>query len=304
MFTPKTVLVTGAAGFIGRYVAREFFDQGWSVIGVGRGDFNDSNEYGLSKWIPCDVTLDNLKIYADCPEVIVHCAGGSSVGKSISEPNIDFTNTVDSMAQTLEYIRLYSPLTKLVYPSSAAVYGQVKHLPISEGEKLSPISPYGYHKRMSELLCELYSYQYQVSISIVRLFSIYGSGLRKQLLWDACRKIENNDFKFFGTGDEIRDWLHINDVVRLLFSAAHKASVDCPVVNAGAGQGVSVREILSLIRQELGESRTIEFASTQKAGDPDAYVAEISRARAWGWEPTMKLSEGISEYVRWYKKCL
>ena len=297
------VLVTGAAGFIGRHVAREFANQGWRVVGMGRGDGFDSQAYGISEWHCCEVTLDALVNCAGQPDVIVHCAGGASVGFSVAEPYQDFIRTVDTMAQVLEFIRLYSSATKLVYPSSAAVYGQVSKLPIVEDAPLKPVSPYGFHKKMAESLCQLYAHQYSTSAAIVRLFSIYGTGLHKQLLWDACQKLKQGDNGFFGTGEEIRDWLHVNDVAKLLLIAAEKATTACPVVNGGSGQGVPVKDILQLVSEQSGALKMPAFTSRPKAGDPNAYIADIAKAHAWNWAPEINWREGVAEYVEWYKKC-
>jgi len=301
--TKKTVLITGSAGFIGRHAAREFADKGWQVVGIGRGDWSDWRDYGLTAWHRADIRVDSLLGYAGKPDVIVHCAGGASVGFSVEQPAVDFDLTVRTTSNVLEFIRVHSPSTRLVYPSSAAVYGQVETLPITEETPLNPVSPYGLHKQMAEALCQLYSRQFGVSAASVRLFSIYGPGLRKQLLWDACRKFEQGECVFFGTGEEIRDWLHVEDVAKLLIIAAQNSTTLFPVVNAGYGQGIQVKEILQHVSDQLGVLIKPEFSSSPKAGDPNAYIADISKARAWNWEPKINWREGVTEYVDWYKRC-
>jgi UDP-glucose 4-epimerase len=299
----RAVLITGAAGFIGRHVAKEFAARGWQVSGIGRSDWKDWHDYGLTAWHSVDVTSEALLEYGGKPEVLAHFAGGAAVGYSVDHPGEDFESTVQTTSRVLEFIRLHSADTKLVYPSSAAVYGQAATLPISEESTIAPISPYGLHKQMAESLCQLYSRQYGLSISIVRLFSVYGPGLRKQLLWEACRKLHEGQSEFFGTGKELRDWLHVSDVARLLFSASMKSSPECPIVNAGSGQGVAVKDILLLIAEQLHLAIAPKFSSRPKAGDPTAYVADISKARGWGWEPEGHWREGVAEYVDWYKRC-
>lgn len=297
------VLITGAAGFIGRHLAREFSRKNWRVVGMGRSTWNDWREYGIAEWNCCDVTLETLAECGGNPDVIVHCAGGSSVGFSVEQPAIDFDSTVRTTSDVLEFIRMHSSATRLVYPSSAAVYGQIEMMPIVEDASLNPVSPYGFHKQMAESLCKLYSHQFGVSAAIVRLFSIYGAGLRKQLLWDACRKLEQGEYEFFGTGEEIRDWLHVNDVAKLLFIAGQNATPDCPVVNAGSGQGVTVKDILTLVSEHWVALEKPIFSSKPKAGDPNAYMANIAKARTWNWEPEINWREGVAEYVDWYKQC-
>lgn len=301
--TEKSVLITGAAGFIGRHVAREYSRNGWSVVGIGRGEWSDWRNYGLTAWHSVDVGIDSLSEYGGKPNVIVHCAGGASVGASVEFPATDFDLTVKTTSDVLEFIRCHTKSTKLIYPSSAAVYGQVNSLPIIEDVPLNPISPYGVHKKMAEDLCRLYAQQFELSVAVVRLFSIYGAGLRKQLLWDACRKFKQGECSFFGTGNEIRDWLHVRDVAKLLFTAAQNASTLCPFVNAGSGLGVPVNDILLYLSDQFGRDNSPIFSSKPKAGDPNAYIADISKALAWNWEPKIKWREGLAEYVEWYKQC-
>ncbi len=297
------VLITGAAGFIGRHVAAEYARHGMRVIGMGRGVWSDWREYGISVWHRCEVTFDSLVEYGGAPDVIVHCAGGASVGFSVDQPAVDFDLTVRNTSNVLEFIRVHSPATRLVYPSSAAVYGEVKTLPITVEAPLNPVSPYGLHKQMAEALCQLYAHQFGVSVSIVRLFSIYGAGLHKQLLWDACQKFKQGEYGFFGTGDEIRDWLHVDDVAKLFYIAAQNATPDCPIVNGGSGQGVSVKEILQYLSDQLGLGIQPKFSFEPKAGDPNAYIADVSKARTWHWVPKINWREGVAEYIEWYKQC-
>ena len=128
-----------------------------------------------------------------------------------SDPFADFQRTVGSTAALLEYIRVDCPGAALVYPSSAAVYGHAVQLPMQEDGPLRPVSPYGVHKKFAEDLIRSHCVMFGLRASIVRLFSIYGEGFRKQLLWDACRKLLAGEREFFGIGDETRDWLHVDD---------------------------------------------------------------------------------------------
>jgi len=299
----RKVLITGASGFIGRNIAREYANNGWYIIGMGHGNWLDWQAFGIAEWHCCDITLETLIQYASNPDIIIHCAGGSSVGLSVTDPYFDFTKTVDTMAQVLEFMRLHAPEAKLVYPSSAAVYGQVDHLPISENTPLLPISAYGTYKLMAEQICKLYAKNYNLSIIIVRLFSIYGDGLKKQLLWDACNKLSAGETEFFGTGEEIRDWLHIDDTTSLITLAAEHASVDCPIINGGSGEGVSTKIILQILATKLGIHLIPVFSSKPKIGDPNAYIADMQIAEQWGWKPKRDLQTQISTYVEWYRQC-
>ena len=301
---PGTVLITGAYGFIGRNVAKHFANAGWMVIGIGHGSWAREEwwQWGISEWHAVDITTDALLTYAGSPEVIVHCAGSGSVGFSMTHPQQDFQRTVGTTVAVLEFARLHAPQARLVYPSSAGVYGVVEKLPIAESDPLAPVSPYGVHKKISEEICCSYAHHFGVSVALVRLFSVYGIGLRKQLLWDACMKIRNGGDTFFGSGMETRDWLHINDAAALLFAAGERASTECPIVNGGVGQGVLVREVLSELFVCFGRSYTPQFSGALRSGDPVHYIADVSRLCSWDWQPKTPWREGVREYAEWFKQ--
>ena len=299
-----TILVTGANGFIGRHVSQAAALQGNQVIGIGHGDWTEETwrRWGLSAWHELDVTVASLLAHVRTPDLVVHCAGSSSVGFSFENPAQDFDRTVLTTVEVLEYIRTCAPETALVYPSSAAVYGQAATLPITEDSPLNPISPYGVHKKMAEDLCRSYSESFGVRVAIVRLFSAYGVELRKQLLWDACRKAVSDDYQFAGTGRETRDWVNAEDIARLLLIAGDHAGSHAPIVNGASGNEVAIQTILSVLFEALGTSREPEFSGSGRPGDPERYAGDPSRALAWGWAPQRPWREGVQEYARWFRE--
>ena len=298
----RRILVTGAFGFLGRYVARRWASEGWHVTGLGHGEWvvEDWRKWGMDEWFAADINAEALMTYAGKPDLIVHCAGSGSVSFSVSHPFQDFERTTLTMAAVLEYVRLYSPATRVVYPSSAAVYGAVHKFPIYENADIDPVSPYGVHKYMAEDLCRSYAKNYSISVSIVRFFSIYGNGLRKQLLWDACCKLSSGYAKFAGTGKELRDWIHVSDAAELLVTAALEASHKCPVINGGSGSSTSVREIVSRLAKLFPNAES-NFTGASRSGDPEHYQADITFASALGWRPRVDIDQGIELYAEWFK---
>src|SRR5205807_5394499 len=113
------------------------------------------------------------------PDTVFHLAGGSNVGASLQAPFEDFTRTTHTTASLLEWLRINAPRCKLVTVSSAAVYGDTRAEPAEETRPVQPVSPYGYHKLMMEQLCQEYSQVFGLRTAILRLFSVYGEGLRK-----------------------------------------------------------------------------------------------------------------------------
>jgi UDP-glucose 4-epimerase len=301
----KTVIVTGARGFMGRHASRILAQRGYLVVGIGHGpwDAEQWKPWGLSAWHETEITAKTLAACDRAPHAILHFAGGSSVPSSLSDPLGDFHRTVVTTANILEFVRSQSPETKLVYPSSASVYGIVEKWPISEDVRPAPISPYGVHKWLSEEMLISYARQYRISAAVVRFFSVYGCGLRKQLLWDACRKISEGDLNFAGTGDELRDWIHIHDAVELMTLAMKNASPHCPIVNGGTGEGVCVRDIVNTLSGRLRNfGRSPQFSGTHRPGDPNCFVAEIDRAKGWGWMPTQSWRDCVPDYAVWWQK--
>ncbi len=302
----KTVLITGAHGFLGRYCAREFSSHGFRVIGLGYGSWDDESheEFGIQRWIEASVDADSLLSIAEPVHIIVHCAGSGSVGYSLTSPMQDFRKTVDTTLAVLEFMRLAVPEATLVYPSSAAVYGCRDAAPILETDPLQPVSPYGAHKKIAEELCFSYSRSFGIQASAIRFFSIYGNGLRKQLLWEACHRISaggEGEVEFFGTGTEMRDWLHVQDAAALVYSVgcARKSGL---VVNGGCGSSVSVRDVLTMIAGGLGGGARISFNGLVREGDPKHFHADTTKALGLGWQPRVTLPNGVSSYIAWFKK--
>lgn len=302
------VLITGARGFIGRHVARHFADNGYTVAGLGHGAWWESShrQWGVAEWRNGEISasnLDALAAVAGRPDVVIHLAGGSAVGPSFALPAEDFHRSVVAASELAEWMRLRAPAARLVMASSAAVYGAGHKDPIPETAVCSPYSPYGFHKRMAELALESYARNFGLQVAIVRLFSVYGPGLRKQLLWDACSKLVQGAevLKLGGTGEELRDWFHVEDVARLLRWAVDRADASAAIFNGGTGQATAVRDIAQRLSADWGISGGAEFSGQARSGDPLRLVADVSHVAGQGFAPTRAWTEGLDEYVAWFR---
>lgn len=297
------VLVTGAFGFLGRHVSRACARAGHSVHGIGHGLWTRAewSDWGLSEWHSSDVTLDALVSCAGEPAMIVHCAGSGSVGFSMSNPAQDFDRSVVTTREVLEYIRVHCPQARLVLPSSASVYGNALTMPISLTAPLNPVSAYGVHKQMAEELCLSYARHFGVSVAIVRLFSVYGVGLRKQLLWDACTKLSRGPATFGGNGQDTRDWLHVDDAAHLLVAAGQAASSSRMIVHGATGVGVPTRWIVETIANTFGGAGDVQFSGAARPGDPLHLIADMNAAHMLDWRPERMLEVELALYVKWFK---
>lgn len=308
----KHVLVTGAHGFIGRNLSSHLAAEGFHVSGLGHGVWpaTEAERWGVKTWINGDISPGNLEILkrqAGAFQVVFHLAGGSSVGAAAENPREDFYRTVVSTAELLDWMRQHLPHATLVVASSAAVYGAGHSGPISEGAVLRPYSAYGRDKRMMEEMATAYASDYGLKVVITRLFSVYGQGLRKQLLWDLCAKMEKTpeDIILGGTGNEVRDWTHVKDVARALAALSSTATDQAEIINIGTGEGTSVRQIAELMTGFWFEGNAkprLQFNGQARPGDPFSLVAETSLLGKLGFQFENQLKDGLANYVRWFRQ--
>lgn len=298
----KTILITGVTGFIGRHIARLFNELGWSVIGLGMSTPENAPLASLEKYH--SLVLPSL-LLADLvqevnPQICIHCAGRASVPLSVSQPYEDFTANVNSTFNLLDTLRLFSPKCRLVYLSSAAVYGNPKVLPISEVHKLAPISPYGFHKLICEQLCKEFFEIYGLKTASVRIFSAYGPGIRRQVVWDISHKILTQPvLSLQGTGLESRDFIHVQDVARAINLLVENAPFESETYNIASGQETTIKDLAGLIIKNLSKATSIEFDGIVPAGNPTNWKGDVDRISRLGFSPQISLEQGISVYSQW-----
>lgn len=301
------VWITGAAGFIGRHLVRHLASGGAQVAGLDLAECPAPLSGHISAWQTgalAPAQFASLARRTGIPETVYHLAGGSSVGASIEAPYRDFASTVDGTAALLDWVRVSAAGSRIVIVSSAAVYGDLHAGPISEDAAIAPFSPYGAHKYAMETICRGWAGCFGLNIATARLFSVYGPGLAKQLLWDLCCKLNAGTPQVVlgGTGTELRDWTHISDVVRALAYAVRFASPEVPTINAGTGAGSSVAQVAELVVRALGrDPACLEFSGQSRPGDPFSLVAAPGKLEAAGFAWRMGLQEGVAGYLDWFK---
>lgn len=298
----ETVLITGVSGFLGRYIARLFSEQGWIVIGISSSSFENAPTTSLKIYrslkLPDPRLADIIKEYS--PTLCIHCAGRASVGASVEEPDADFYTNTALTFEVLNTLRLHAPFCKFIFLSSAAVYGNPQHLPIGEDQPTAPLSPYGFHKLQCEQLCLEFSKVYELRTASVRIFSAYGPGLRRQVLWDICQKALTQPLICLqGTGRESRDFIHALDVAKALLFVADKALMNGEAYNLGSGEETRIDRLASLVINSLNLDSEPVFSGVVPVGVPLNWKANISKISNLGFNPSIPLEKGVKIFANW-----
>ncbi len=302
-----TVLVCGAAGFLGRAFVARLSSTKEVVVGLDREAPENAPLASMSRYIMGDaLQLDWRQILDDVrPAQLVIALGRASVPQSFEDPDADFREGVLVSQRILEAARNVGDPPCVLVLSSAAVYGNPSVLPVAEDAPLRPISPYGIHKEMLEMLCREYAEMHGLLISVARIFSAYGPGLRRQILWDLLHRLRGpGPVVLRGSGSESRDFLHVRDVAEalaLLMQECRLAPAGTLLIrNVGSGQETSIRELGEMILRVMDQPLDrLVFGGETDSGAPSNWRADIGRLEALGFSPSIDLEEGVAQYCRW-----
>lgn len=290
------ILIIGSEGFIGSAVARVLrathkIQRADIVYGIEGEDYHriDADAPDFAQLL--DVTK---------PEVVVNCSGAASVPLSFENPARDFRLNTLRVNEILEAIRISLPSARFIHLSSAAVYGNPTTLPVSEDAPAAPVSPYGWHKFYAEQICREYATLFNLQCISLRIFSCYGPGLRKQLFWDSYQKaLKSKTPQFFGSGQEARDFIFVDDLARAIQLIIEKADFDGRAINAASGTMTTIREAVETLFGHLGEQYTAHFTGQARRGDPDRWVADISYLKKLGFYPAFDVKTGLERTAEW-----
>lgn len=294
------LLVTGCHGFIGGSAGRVAARQGHDVLGVGRASQPDRQWPGTYRSL--DVAHADLAeiIRAYEPDAILHAAGTASVAASLTHPLDDLRAAVLTWANLLDGVRRSGLRPLLLFPSSAAVYGEPETLPVSEDAPTAPISPYGFHKSACELLAREYCRCFGVDVVVGRLFSVYGPRQRRLLLWELFEAAAGPAPRIVmqGTGEETRDYLHVDDVAAAFLALAERRPPGLTVLNIASGSAVRTRDLARLVMDAANVSKPVQALGATRPGDPAHWRAAIARLRDMAPVAVRPLDEGIGQCVR------
>jgi UDP-glucose 4-epimerase len=293
------ILIIGSEGFIGSHCVTYFEAQRKEVFGVDLFE-RPSKSYAYTKVSRLSPDLDEL-FESELFDVVVNAAGSGNVPYSMSHPVIDFeANSLDTI-RVLEAIRKHQPSCKYIHISSAAVYGNPARLPICEDDITSPLSPYGWHKLIAEQLCKEYSSIYSLNIAVIRPFSVYGVGLKKQLFWDIFVKVKNatKAIELHGTGQESRDFINVLDVVKAIDIIVDRGLLKGEIYNIGSGEETTIKEVVGIFLGQMKNPVDYRFNEIVRAGDPLNWRANIDRIKALGFTADQSLVHGLLDVAVW-----
>ncbi len=323
-----TILVTGAAGFIGMHVSKALLEKGESVVGIDNlNDYYDVSlkearlkelePYGEFTFHKVDISdRDGLQKALENEEItsVVHLAAQAGVRYSITHPFSYAESNLIGFLTILEFCRNLEGLQHLVYASSSSVYGGNKELPYSVDQSVdSPVSLYAATKKSNELMAHSYSHLYRIPTTGLRFFTVYGPWGRPDMAYwlfsDAMK--EGRSIKIFNNGDMRRDFTYIDDIVngilKTLASVPVDGGADNPpyrVYNIGNHRSEPLMNLVSTLEDAWGVTAETELLPMQKGDVKETYADIEPMRRDVGYEPTTSLEQGIPQFVDWYRSYL
>jgi len=307
------ILVTGCAGFIGWKVTQMLLERGDRVIGID--DLNDYYDPALKKW-----RLDTLKdksnfsfhqidiadyetlknVFSDNKiEIVINLAARAGVRASVENPWVYLDTNMKGTLNLLECSREFK-IKKFILASTSSIYG-LQEMPFKEeGKTDTPLAPYAATKKGAEVLSYSYHYLYNLDISVVRYFTVYGPAGRPDMsIFKFIRNIDaGKPIPVFGDGEQMRDFTYIDDIARGTIKAIKPAGYE--IFNLGSDHPVKLNFVIKLIEENLGKKAKIEFLPRHPA-DVTATWAYIEKAKnLLGWKPKTSIEDGIKNTVRWF----
>lgn len=314
----KIIVVTGASGYIGGQTALQLKDAGHTVIGIDRQPLPRHLE-GVMSFLQADFDSDVAKklLLTHCPDAIIHCAGTSLVGPSMTQPGEYYKNNVVKTVHLLDFILQVMPKTKFIFSSSAATYGDPIMTPCHEVDPTEPISPYGESKLMVEWILRGYHRAYGLNYVAFRYFNACGADRQArhgqspgathiiarvlEAIRDGREFVLNGEDYPTVDGTCVRDYVHVADIV-----ASHIRAIDPEIAggvyNLGTQTGISNREIISAAEEITGRKLSVTLGA-RRDGDPAMLTATPTKwYDAGGNQPKYTLQDMITHAWTWYNK--
>jgi UDP-glucose 4-epimerase len=297
----KKIIVTGGAGFIGSHLVDMLVKKGAIVTVVDNLSAGDLRNLELSKnkidFQNIDVrNFNDINKLIKNQDVVFHLAANADVPLSIKDPHYDFQNNIIGGYNILRSC-LNSNIKKVIYASSAAVYGEPEYVPIDEKHKTNPISPYGAAKLAIERLGITYYKSFGLPFTAIRIFNNYGVRQPRYVMYDLIKKLYKNNkhLEVLGTGEQIRDYCYVEDGAKCFILAAENDKSTGEIFNLAGGNPIKIKDLVQLLIKTLGlENVFVKYTGQSWKGDIMELIADINKTKNdLGFEPRIELSDGI-----------
>jgi len=300
------MLVTGGAGFIGSNLSRLLLDRGHAVTildDLSSGYASNLEAVPEATLVEGDVRDPGAvdRAIEGC-EVVFHLAASVGNTRSIQHPRLDAEINVLGTLTVLEAARHHG-LRKLVFSSSAGIFGELKTVPITEDHPVEPDSPYGASKLGAEKLCLSYAKLYPLECVCLRYFNVYGVNQRYDAYGNvipifAHRMLHGEPVRVFGDGEQTRDFVNVRDVAEANYLAGMSRGVS-GAFNIASGSRVTINALIEMMSDASGISPQVEHGPP-RPGDVRHSLADLTQARAAiGFEPGVSLADGLRQYMAW-----
>jgi UDP-glucuronate 4-epimerase len=312
-----SVLVTGAAGFIGSHLVERLLDEGMEVVGLDNFDSfydpavkerNLDRARGFARFTEVRGDIRDPAAYGRLPDdidTVVHLAALAGVRPSIRDPHGYFDVNVRGTLLLLDFMKSRA-IPRLLFGSSSSVYGNAAPVPFKEDDAGDrPISPYAATKRAGELIVHAHGHLYGIDSVCLRFFTVYGPRQRPDLAIHtfARRLAEGLPIQMYGDGTSERDYTYIDDILDGIEGAMrylHRTPGAYEIVNLGGARTVTLRDMIIHVATALGVSPHIEVCGEQP-GDVRRTYADVAKAeRLFGYHPSVSFDEGTRRFAEWF----
>lgn len=311
--TRDTIAVTGAAGFIGRWVVAELLDRGYAVRGLDDlsngsrqnvAEFESTDEFSLTVG---DISEPGVadELVGEDVEACIHLAAEIDVQESLDDPKSHFETNVVGTEHVLEACRATD--TRLGLVGTCMVYDMVdSEEGIGESHAVKPASPYAGTKLAAENIAESYYHGYDLPVTILRPFNTYGPYQKTGMAGGVVsiftsRDIEGEQLKIFGDGTQTRDLVHVTDCARFIVDGTLSEAAKGEVINAGTGSDISINDLAELVASEGTEINHVKHHHPQS--EVQKLLCNPSKANELlGWKPQVSLEEGVERLREWLQE--